>query len=177
MSEDVVRGDDVRPPEPPQPPEIARRVRLTSLQKIGIPLILLLPFLSLIGLTYSEGYVDAPGSPLSLRVEYPDRMRYGMFGRVIVEVINDSGEAAGPVTVQVDGSYLKQFEQIATAPAAETVTPAVFEFTIDEVPPGEGRKVVVEMKAEVPGRHTGLLAARGPGGDAVQAEIATFIFP
>lgn len=178
MSEkQVVKGDEARPPEPPKPPQIARHVRLTSLQKIGIPLLALLPLLSLIGLFYSEGFVEAQGSPLSLRVEYPDRIRYGMFGRMTIEVINNGDEAAGPVTVQVDGAYLTKFEQLAAAPASESVTPAVFEFEIAEIPAGEGRKVVIEKKAEVPGRHRGRIAARGPSGEPVQTEVVTVIFP
>lgn len=61
----------------PAAPEIPRALRLTTLQKIGLPILFIISVLALFGV-FRERYASdaAVGSGMAIRLWYPDRIHY-----------------------------------------------------------------------------------------------------
>ncbi|MBI1296719.1 hypothetical protein GC175_17320 [bacterium] len=63
--------------QPPQPPPIKKRFQFTKAQLIGVPLILLIPILALIGVFDAHlERTTAVAGDLQVTVEYPTSVRY-----------------------------------------------------------------------------------------------------
>jgi hypothetical protein len=76
--------------QPPQPPEIEKNLAFYPEQWIGIPFLMLLPILALLGV-FGEGYNEASASSdaLAITVEYPTRNRYSL--EEIYDHLRESG--------------------------------------------------------------------------------------
>ena len=94
-------NDTVSQPEEtlglPQPPPFQRKLQFHPTQRIGIPLLMILPILALFGL-FGETYTTnhAENEQLSMQVEYATRYRYKMTNDLRVSVTNLSNQS--PVT-------------------------------------------------------------------------------
>ena len=75
----------------PQPPDIEKRWVFRTVQKLGVPLIVLIPLLALFGLFgESSRTVSASGAAPALEITYPTRLRYNMTSPLVVSVANIS---------------------------------------------------------------------------------------
>jgi hypothetical protein len=160
--------------QPPRAPQIERRFRLGRLQWIGIPLLMLIPFLALVGVFEESRDTVVVSSPeIEMGVRYAERQRYTMLNEVLVVVRNTSRQSIDTLTVGFDPDYLKGFSGLTFTPSAGKA----FEVDLLEVRPGKTRRVWAEMQARRYGWHRGQVFATAGGADSASAVLSTFIFP
>jgi hypothetical protein len=164
--------------QPPQPPEIEKRLAFYPEQLIGIPLLMLLPILALLGV-FGEGYAEASSSSdvLAITVEYPTRNRYGMNNFIEVKVQNVTEREVASVTVSFNADYIGRFAEVTFQPEVDEVANGAYHVTLNDVEPEETRLVTVELKGDQYGRHNGQIMVSAEGAREVEIPIDTFIFP
>lgn len=160
--------------QPPEVPEIDRGLQLYPWQWIGMPLLILVPVLALLGIFGDrEGTVRAEDAVLEVRVEYPERLRAGRPATARVLVRNRAARPLESVRVSLDSSYLAGFADLRILPLPQRA----YEVDLGMIGPGESRLVRMEMIGEAYGRHSGEVAARAGEGRGVRAHLRTFVFP
>jgi hypothetical protein len=107
-------------------------------------------------------------------------MRYRQSGFLAVEVGNISAETVPRLTVAFDADYIGQFTEVVFTPAIDEVTPESYLVQYDDVPPGEKRRVVIELQPDGYWQQEGEVAA-APGGTGsppdVEAAFSTLVLP
>lgn len=164
--------------EPPQPPSMERKFKLYPTQLIGIPLMILVPVLALLGVfgeTHHE--VTASNPQLEMRVEYPTRFRYKMIDTVSVSLTNISAQPINTLEVSFDRTYIEAFSTVTFTPAIEQITETVYLLKVTDLQPGETRVVSVTIQAEGYGMHEGAITVAPESGEAIRVLIETFTFP
>ena len=162
--------DDVA--QPPSPPDFPRRFRVTPLQAVGIPLLLLLPVLHLVGL------LDAASARTTIeqgdwRVDYEltTRQRYQKPLHLHVRLTNGSAATRG-ITVFVDTAYLSRFVEVRASPPLEHdgATPLL------EIASGKTAVVRLDLTPKMIGWVEGGIVIRGEG---IRREIGlrSFVLP
>jgi hypothetical protein len=159
--------------EPPKAPEIDRRVRLARTQMIGMPIIALVPLLAMLGM-FGERWnsEQASGTRLSATVEYPTRFRAKLGKPLTVHVENRSATAIDSVELEIDSSYVEQFAVTNFVPSPHDAHVVA----LGSIPPGEARRVRIELEGTRSGRHRGRVVVRAPG-DSVSFALTTIVFP
>ncbi len=159
---------------PPDPPKIDRRLRLHPWQWIGVPVLILIPVLALLGVfgdTWETAIVRT--ADVAVEVQYPERNRYRMSTPLWIDVRNVTAGTMDTVTLAIDTTYLSRFAMVAAIPAFEY--PYVIRIT--DLAPGEARRVHVELQGEQYGRHSGELWVTSGGADTARIQLETFVFP
>lgn len=174
-----VRRERDEHPEPPQAPGIERRVLLTPLQRWGLPLLLLLPLLALLGLVdEARGEVSASEGFLRLQVDYPSRARAGVTTSLTATVWNDGAAELSGVYVTLPSDYLDAFAPFELLPAATTVSAASHRVFLGAVPAGGSRVVTALLTPSDYGRRSGSVsAASAAAPQPITTEFSTFTFP
>ncbi len=156
-------------------PDHERRLRLRPHQWVGIPLLLLVPALAVLGF-FGESWdeaEDAAGA-LALRVEYPSTYRYKQINTIRAVVANRSSAPLDTVIVAFDTAYMGRFSTISMIPAPRE--PFVLELT--EMAPGEEKLVWAEVQAERYGRHRGTIRAWPAGApDTARVVVSSHVLP
>ncbi len=165
----------------PQPPEIEKQWTFSTLQKLGVPLLVLVPLLALFGL-FGESVATATesGDTFAVEISYPSRYRYGMHGALAVRVENRTDQAVPTATVSFDRDYLSQFANVSFTPEPDGATAAATYVELDDLQPGEVRVVSVELEADRYWRHEGTVAVSVGGVDDppdVAVELSTLVYP
>jgi hypothetical protein len=159
---------------PPAPPGIGRQIRLTPWQRFAVPVLLGIPILALLGV-FGESWDTASQatSNLELRLEYPTRYRYKMLNSLNLDVSNTSAGPIDTITVALDTAYASRFSTVVGIPTFE------FPYTLEltDLPPGETRRVTIELQGERYGRHSGDLLVTSTAADTARLPVSTFIFP
>lgn len=77
--------------QPPPPPPFPRRIQLHRVQLIGMPILMLVPLLAILGV-FGETFAttQAANDRLSVQVQYATRSRYGMANPTEVAVHSTS---------------------------------------------------------------------------------------
>ena len=165
---------DDEPPRPPDPPPIGRRLDLGALQLVGLPLLLALPVLALLG-TFGErsATATARAGDVRLDVHWPTRTRHERIHRMDVVVRNVSTRALDTVTVAIDTAYLAGFSAVSVTPGPVDA----WRVELAGVGPGEARRVAVEMDASRYGRLSGHVTATAAGADTARVAVSTLVFP
>lgn len=164
--------------EPPQPPSIERKFKLYPTQLIGIPLLILVPVLALLGMfgeTYQEVIASSP--QLQMRVEHPTRFRYKVIDTVTVSLTNISAQPITALEIGFDRTYIEGFSTVTFTPAIEQITETVYLLEVTDLQPGETRVVSVGIQAEKYGMHRGAITITPESGEALRVLIETFSFP
>lgn len=165
-------------PLPPQPPEIERKLQFHRLQKVGIPLILLIPILALAGVFGEVAHSDnAASSQLALEVEYPPRSRYTMVDSIRVTVHNASAQPLTAVQVNFARAYIDSFSNVAFTPAVDFITDEFYVLELSDLQPQETRVIAIDIKSKEYGHHKGTVTAVPDNGESVTLSLATFVFP
>ncbi len=165
-------------PEPPQPPEIQRKVQFSRTQLIGVPLLMLLPILALFGVFDDSLHTATEQSPgVELMVEYPTRTRYKAPQSLEVSVRNTSAEALDDVTVTFDRAYIDAFEDVTFTPDVSEISDQVYQVQLDDVPPGDMRRITVDLKPRSYGTQRGTIAVSSTNSGEPQVAVDTFVFP
>lgn len=168
--------DGVR--RPPEAPEIERRILLTRLQIVGLPILALFPLLALVGafgLDLAER--TSRGSGLEVAVEYPSRARLRSGGSLVVEVRNDSDGHVDGVTVLVERNYLDGFSEVAFAPSATALTETHYRIDLGRLDVGETLAVTADLRPREYWRHRGTVSVSAEGIDTIEIELSSFVFP
>jgi hypothetical protein len=163
--------------ELPKPPPFSRKLQFQQVQLIGVPLLLILPILGLLGF-FGESFttVRAENVQLSLQIEYATRYRYKMNNDMIVTTGNLTGRSA-TVTAEFDRSYVDKFSTVTFTPSPERITDRAYVVELTEVEAGGRRVIKVELQGEEYWHHTGIVSATLAGGEPVQLEVGTTIYP
>jgi hypothetical protein len=164
---------DANATTPPAPPDVASRLSLTRKQYLGIPLIALIPVLTLLGVFGEQRAVARAASrTLDMRIEYPSRFRYRQIEWLDITVRNISGRTIDTVTVSLDTAYITRFSSVRIAP--DPTRPYVVVMTA--VKPQESRLIHAELWGQRYGsHHANIIGA--VGADTARQRIHTFVFP
>ncbi len=160
--------------QPPEAPEIERRFKLHRAQLIGVPILLLLPVLALVGVFGEARQTLSTGtSEISATVEYTTRHRHSMLNRLLLDVSNTTAATLDTVTVEIDTTYVSRSSDVTAIPSFE------YPYTIQltDLHPGETRKVHVEYHSHRYGPLSGELRVSSGGADTARLALSTFIFP
>jgi hypothetical protein len=162
----------------PQPPPFERKLQIAPLQRIGIPLLALLPLLALFGV-FGEGMTSkqASNEEVAIQVDYVSRYRYRMQDTMTVAVTNLSKQPEATLIVTFDRDYLEHFSDISFVPDIKQVTDVAYEVELAGMKSGETRLVNVEMKGEHYWTQDGTVSASLSGGQPVSVAVSTTIFP
>lgn len=167
------RGADLRAIGPATPPQTRRRIALTRKQRIGIPLMTLIPVLALFG-AFGErsATIDARSASLAVSIQYPVRFRYRQTEPLEISVRNLSPRVIDTIDVSLDTSYITRFANVRITPEPRTA----FTVLLTAVRPGEQRLVTTELEGEHYGRHRGHIVVSAPN-DSVVVTLRTLVFP
>ena len=167
------RGADVRAIGPTAPPQTRRRIALTRKQRIGIPLMTLVPLLALFGAFGERSTtVEATSATLTVSVHYPVRFRYRQTEPLEITVRNTSSRMIDTLDISLDTAYITRFANVRITPEPRTA----FTVALTTVRPGEQRLVAAELEAERYGRHLGRIVVSTHNDSAV-VTVRTLVFP
>jgi hypothetical protein len=160
-------------PSPPRAPSIEPRIHLSWKQRLGFPIMLVIPILALFGVFGErDAHARAKSASLEMIVSYPSRMHYRQVQLLQVTVRNLSSTVADTVKVAFDTSYISRFSGVRFNPSPKTA------YTVDltDVKPSETRLVSVELEGQVYGSQRGAVVARH-GTDSAMVHLRTLVFP
>jgi hypothetical protein len=163
---------------PPDAPEIKRRLMFHPLQLIGMPLVILIPVLALLGFfgeTQQNRQISSPD--FGLYVEYYDRTRYQSEAMVRAAVRNLTDEPIPAVTVAFDRDYIDSFSEVTMMPDVRQITERDYEVELTNLLPGQTYWITLDMKGEKYGQHQGSVTVEAEGLESVEVNLSTFIFP
>ena len=167
------RGADARAIGPTAPPQIRRRIALTRKQRIGIPLMTLVPLLALFGFFGERSTtVEATSASLAVSVHYPVRFRYRQTEPLEITVRNTSSRMIDTIDISLDTAYITRFANVRITPEPR----AAFTVELTAVKPGEQRLVAAELEGDHYGRHHGRIVASAHNDTAV-VTVRTLVFP
>jgi hypothetical protein len=160
-------------PSPPSAPSIDPKIELSWKQRIGLPILLVVPILALFGV-FGESRASAHSAKgaVDVEVSYPTRFRYRQVQSLRVSVRNLSPVVADTMRVSFDTAYVSRFSSVRFDPAAKTA------YTVDltDVKPSESRLISVELWGQDYGNHRGTITA-WRGSDSAIVHIRTLVFP
>lgn len=161
----------------PQPPPLARKLELFGWQRLAIPLLVLIPLLTVLGaFGEHQARIQAASADLRLDVHYSNRNRYMEASEIDVIVTNTSSQTLA-ITVGVDRGYLDHFTEIEAVPSVTSITQEAYLVQFDGVPPSATRRIALSLAGEHYWSHHGTIRASAEGAAPVEVAITTFIFP
>lgn len=167
-----------RAPQPPPPPEITRRVHLDRLQRLALPVILLLPLLMVVGvLDERTAEVSAEGAGLRLTAHYPGRLHHGNNGAWRVAVANTGATAVDAVAVSFGRDHMERLANASFTPQVTAVTADGYIVQLGRIEPGEVRRVTLEAEANYYFGGGGRIAALLAGDEVATVSTSTFVLP
>lgn len=171
-------AENDEPIRPPEAPPFTRSLRLDRPEKIGVPLLLLLPLLALYGMfDEQEMTTTAAATGVEMQVIYPSRSRHQLEGVLEIHVRNSSVHALPVLTLGIDRNYLAHFDQVRFLPLPIRIDGETYQVEFRDLQPGETRRLNIELRPDDPGRHTGRITARGIDGSQAETTISSIIFP
>lgn len=185
MAKDDSEREDRTPqegshPRPPAALNIIRRPLLTPLQRVGLPLLTLIPVLAIVGvLGVNRASVGADGRTLHLEVDYPIRARKGVKTDAVIRVENGGSTPLRGVSVTIDREYVDVFDEFTLTPAPSHITENAYHVDLGDLPAGESRLVSATLRPGWEyGQRRGTITAAADGmSQPVSVDFATFNFP
>jgi hypothetical protein len=162
----------------PQPPPLQRKVQFHWVQLLGVPLLMVLPILGMLGL-FGETFTTerAENQLLAMQVEYATRYRHKMSNPMRVTITNLSDQSPITVTIAFDRAYLDQFSNPMFMPDPTRITDQAYELELKEMETGETQVAEVELQGNEYWHHMGVISASIAGGEFVQLSVGTTIYP
>ena len=158
---------------PPEPPVVTPHFAFTRKQYIGIPLLAVIPVLTLLGVFGEKRETArATSRALEMRVEYPSRFRYRQVEALDIAITNVSVRTLDTVTVSLDTAYITRFSGVRISPEPQQN----FVVALSSVKPRETRLIHAELWGERYGSHHGRIVGAASA-DTVRQQIQTFVFP
>jgi hypothetical protein len=175
---EVSKKDDSEVQKPPQADRIHPRLTMYNYQKIGIPILLLVPILALLGIFgVSTEQVQAENDAIAVTIEYPTRLRYKVLDTIDVRVTNQTDAVLESVIVQFEREYINQFSESTFMPDVSQITEHYYEVELQAIPAGESRHINVTVESERIGYHRGEIVVQIPSSDSLQFQLNTLAFP
>lgn len=166
--------------QPPPPPPFPRKIQLHRVQLIGMPLLMLVPLLAILGV-FGETFTttQARNDRLTVQARYATRYRYKMANPVGVTIHNASTAPSATVEVRFAKGYIDQFSDGSFTPQVAKITEQFYLVPITDLQPGETRVVTVSLQGERYGRHQGVIvvATADDPANELAMPIVTWIFP
>lgn len=163
---------------PPQAPDIPRYWKLYSHQYVGIPLLLLIPILALLGfLGETSTTVEAAADGIVLRVLYPDRAHYEAYNHITVTARNGSDSDMSGVMVEFDRALLDHFSQLSASPSFTEITEAAYRVELGDIEAGAERVVVLDYQPDTNGIHESWVRLIADGIDPLLVSLSMLVFP
>jgi len=158
---------------PPEPPPGTPRLRLTRLQRLGLPILFLIPILALFGLL-GEHFTEAHarGAGVALDARYPDRAHYRQPLSIRLHVRNETATKLDTVTVVLDSAFMSGFSDVSMSATLN----GAYIARLTALAPGESRQLNAMVSGEKAGRHAGAISVTTPLG-TIRTPVATFVFP
>jgi hypothetical protein len=175
MSEPVEKCPLPKAPiiDAPRAPTDTPHIRLTGKQKVGLPLLALIPILAMLGVFGNSTNTIAVASPaVGIAVTYPERMRYRQTEPLEISVVNRGARTLDSVLVLVDTSYLSRFIGVHGNPAPTMD----FAIPLYSVQPGESRLISIELTGDRYWRHPGTVIV-ATGAERTTVTLSTLVFP
>lgn len=159
---------------PPPPPERLAKLRFSFAQRIGLPVLLVIPALALAGWFGPVSTVGrATHGALDVVIESPNRLHYRQRAIMTVSVHNQGQHPLDDVRLRADTAWLRAFSNATFSPALSgdgTVH-------LGPLPAGETGHVVFAGEGEHAGRHAGALTVSAESADTVRLPLELTIFP
>ena len=172
-----MKDSDPQPIGPPEPPEIARRIQFYRNQKIGLPLIALIPALAVLGVFDSSmTTAGASAEGIQLVVHYPRKVRDRSESPMVITVSNTSAEKQEKVRVEVSRDYIHHFSKVVAEPNFDTIQRNAYVVELLGMAPGEERSVTIDLESKTPGSTSGRVVATD-GHSRALVNLRTFTYP
>ncbi len=162
-----------RPAQPPQPPQLPRALRLTTVQRFGLPILFAIPLLALFGL-FGERYADAraAGHNLSADVHYPSLLHYRQPLAFRLSVQNTGATAADSIIVTFGPEFMRAFTAAQMAPPFQ----GPYSVSLRNVRAGESQIVTGTVSGDKYWRNNTWVRITGPDGE-LQIPLSAFVYP
>jgi hypothetical protein len=112
-----------------------------------------------------------------MQVHYPVRFRYKTINSLEVSFTNTSSSTIPTLIVAFDQSYISRFSDVKFTPSPESVTGTDYRVRLNDIGPGEIRRVAVSLQGERYGLHRGNIRALTAKAGELQVSVSTFVFP
>lgn len=158
---------------PPDPPPVPRALRLTTLQRIGVPVLFAIPILALFGV-FGEHFTTthADGAALAIAMRYPDRVHYRQPMSFRLSMRNVTARPLDTITVTLDTAFMRAFSDVSVSAPLN----GAYVARITNLAPGETRAISATVSGERYGRHAGVITVTAVQ-DTARVPVATFVFP
>ena len=155
-------------------PQLRPHLRMWKYQWIGIPLILIMPILAIMGVFGREiKNLNITGGGITAQIEYPSKIRYGQEEFIRVELTNDSSKTMRDVSVSFDKNYIQKFDGSEFKPQADIN----YFVKAGDISPGNKKILEVKLKAGERGSNSGKIIISSRNKEIISEELNTFIFP
>lgn len=145
---------------------------------MGVALLLAVPTLAVLDVFGPNSHTVAETMPgLVMQVKYPTRFRYKTLNTLDIALKNTSNRPLAPVTVAFDRDYISFFSEVQFTPSAESVTATDYRVKINDIPPGQVRRVSVSLQADHYWLHHGNIRVLVNGSPGMLVPVNTFVFP
>jgi hypothetical protein len=158
---------------PPEAPSLPRRIRLTTVQRCGLPVLFAIPVLALLGL-FGERFSDAraEGNGLSVAIQYPSRIHYRQPLSFRFTVRNMGATTADSIVVSLDPRFMRAFTAVQLSAPVEPT----YRIKLANVASGERRSVSGDVSGDQYWGSAGVVRVAGPNGE-LRLPVSTFVFP
>ncbi|KYF75937.1 hypothetical protein BE11_24570 [Sorangium cellulosum] len=116
---------------------------------------------------------EATAQGLTLRVEYPERMRFRDAERLTFDVTRAAGEPCRAAALTIDEAYLNGFDERRATPAETEIG----RFDLGPLAPGERRRIVLDLRGERSWLVSGNATVSCDGERGAEVPLRTFLFP
>jgi len=137
--------------------------------------IVVMALFGVFGRTMGEGSAENAG--IGVRIEYPQRIRYKEAVSMQITLTNGTGQFIDTLTVALNETYLRQFNEVSFTPDVERITDHTYVVELADVQPGEIRSISVEFHAERYGQVDGNVTVSSNTVDPFVVAFDTIIFP
>ena len=158
---------------PPRPPALSRRIRLTTVQRWGLPVMFAIPVLALLG-TFGERYSDVHGTGGSLAAtfHYPSRIHYRQSLSFRLLVQNTGATPEDSVMVRLDPRFMRAFASVRIAAPFR----APYDIELGRLRAGESRTVTGEVSGDAYWQSQGSIQVSGSR-SRIRLPVSTFVYP
>src|SRR5690606_5186558 len=155
-------------------PEIPPRIKAWKYQLIGMPLLVSIPILALLGfLGGTTKKIELNERDLNISLSYPELLRNGQTEYVRLKISNTSTEPLKNLKILLSHDFLQHFDEIESLPEFDKN----LEVSLNEIPENGFRWVLFKLKANKIGGHSAKVEFKLPGQDAIETAFKTFVLP
>lgn len=154
-------------------PVVSSKIQTWRFQWIGIPLLIMIPILSLWGVFDRRTNIKTiEGHEFKAKIEFPAKLRDGEVEHIRIEVTNTSNKPLDKISAGLNREYLEKFNDVTFVPELNDN----YEVELKEIPSGQSRYVDIKVKAREYGTYKGELRLTTKN-SSFKTSLSTFVFP